>query len=316
MKIKNVLSLFNGFGGLAVALDYAEIEYDEFYYSEIDKYANLVMRKNYPDSIQLGDIHWVSKWRLPQIDLLCGGSPCQDLSCAGKGAGLKGSRSQLFWEYVRLLREVKPRWFILENVASMTKKNQDIITKELGVEPIMIDSALTSAQSRKRLYWTNISVEQPKDRGILLRDILESDAVTDREKSYCIDASYYKGGSVKEYFDKSRRQLVFTVKDGSEKGCVDIEKGECVDLRFPKSTTRRGQKMVEKLNMLVAQDPQFFLNNGWGLRKLLPIECERGMSLPDNYTQCEGVSNTQRYKMCGNGFECRAVAHVLGGIKD
>lgn len=174
-----VLSLFDGISCARVALERAGIPVDEYLASEVDPHAIAISTKNYPDIVRLGDVREVRD--VGAIDLLIGGSPCQDLSVAKKGRqGLEGSRSSLFWEYVRIWREVKPTWFVLENVASMPKADRDIITREMGVEPILIDAALVSAQSRKRLFWTNLPVVQPEDRGIVLRDILETE----------VDASY------------------------------------------------------------------------------------------------------------------------------
>jgi len=163
-----VLSLFDGISCARVSV--GECEY---YACEIDKHAIKISQKNFPDIVHLGDVRTAV---LPEsIDLLIGGSPCTDLSIAKKNReGLEGSRSCLFWEYVRVLKEIKPKWFILENVASMPKKDKEIITQALGVEPIMINAALVSAQSRKRLFWTNIPVKGlPEDRKIMLKDILE-----------------------------------------------------------------------------------------------------------------------------------------------
>lgn len=202
----NVLSLFDGCGCAKVALDRRGIPCT-YFASEIDKYAIKIAQKNHPDMIQLGDVRTVNPFLLPEIDLLVGGSPCQDLSIAGRMAGLKGERSGLFFDYVRLLHYLKPQYFLLENVASMSKINRWIMSQFLGVEPVMIDSARVSAQSRKRFYWTNIpGVGQPLDKGILLRDILES-GVVDRDKSYCIDANYFKFTNLKQYQTKSRRQV-------------------------------------------------------------------------------------------------------------
>jgi DNA-cytosine methyltransferase len=173
-----VVSLFDGISCLRVALGDREVEYLA---SEIDPYALKVSKANYPDIKQLGDVKKVSG--LEGIDLLCGGSPCTDLSVAKKDRkGLEGKHSSLFYEYLRILREIKPKWFILENVNSMPKKDRDIITKEMGVEPIMIDASLVSAQSRKRLFWTNIPVVGlPTDRKIFLKDILQPDADIDEK---------------------------------------------------------------------------------------------------------------------------------------
>lgn len=168
----NVLSLFDGISCGQVALERAGIKVDKYFASEIDKHAIQVTQKNYPDTIQLGDVTQVKGKDLPRIDLLIGGSPCQGFSFAGKQLNFIDPRSRLFFEYVRLLNEVKPKYFLLENV-KMKKEYQDVISRYMGAEPIEINSSLVSAQNRKRLYWTNIPcVAQPKDKGIILGDIL------------------------------------------------------------------------------------------------------------------------------------------------
>jgi DNA (cytosine-5)-methyltransferase 3A len=183
-----VLSLFDGISCARVALERGGIKIDKYYASEIDKYAIQIAQKNYPDTIQLGDVREISLTKYPEInnpDLLIGGSPCQDLSIAKKDRkGLDGEKSSLFWEYVRILKEVKPRFFVLENVSSMPKKDKEIISQTLGVEPVMINAALVSAQNRKRLFWVGsrfgdkyvkVDILQPEDRGGLLKDILEEE---------------------------------------------------------------------------------------------------------------------------------------------
>ena len=183
MSVK-VLSLFDGISCGRVALERAGIKVDKYYASEIKEDAIKVSKDNYPDIIQLGDTTKIKGSYLPKIDLLIGGPPCQSFSNAGKREGFDG-KSGLFYEYVRLLKEVKPKYFLLENV-KMKKEWQDIISKELGVEPININSKLVSAQLRNRFYWTNIpNISQPEDKGIMLKDILES-GYTDREKARAI----------------------------------------------------------------------------------------------------------------------------------
>ena len=188
-----VLSLFDGISCARVALEGTPVE--TYYACEIDKNAIKVSTKNYPDIVQLGDVRNVKGF---PVDLLVGGSPCTDLSIAKKNRkGLDGDMSGLFWEFVRLRKECSPRWFLLENVASMPKADKEIITREMGVEPVMINAALVSAQSRKRLFWTNIPFVMPEDRGILLKDILQPDGEVDdrmvsRGKAFCLTASYSK----------------------------------------------------------------------------------------------------------------------------
>ena len=207
----NVLSLFDGMSGAQIALERAKIPVSNYYASEIDKFSIKIAQKNYPETIQLGDISNIDVNSLPKIDLLIGGSPCQGFSFAGKRLNFDDPRSKLFFLYAKILKEVKPKYFILENV-SMKKESRDIISKNLGVEPLEINSNLLSAQNRKRLYWTNIPLETPEDRNIYLKDIIQTGFV-DRNKSYAIDASYFKGGSLKYlidiYTNKYKRQIVF-----------------------------------------------------------------------------------------------------------
>lgn len=222
-KIK-VLSLFDGISCARVALEAIGYEV-EYYASEIDKYALTVTQLRYPDTIQIGDVQNVSMnlGRLEfnvgsqkhinfcgPFDLLIGGSPCQDLSIAKVGRkGLAGDRSGLFFDYVRILKEVKPKYFVLENVASMSKASKERITELMGVEPIMINAALVSAQARKRLFWTNIpNIEQPADQGIMLKDIIQNGVVLN-EKSKTITASYKNGTSIKNVGTHRERQLVW-----------------------------------------------------------------------------------------------------------
>lgn len=259
----NVLSLFDGMSCGQLALHRAGLFVDQYFASEVDKFAIKITQKNFPSTRQLGDVQQVKASDLPKIDLLLGGSPCQGFSLAGKQLAFDHPQSALFWEYVRLLKELKPRYFLLENV-KMKQDHVKVISEALGVEPVEINSALVSAQNRTRLYWTNIPFEMPQHNGIVLADVLEGGFV-DRNKSHCLDANYFKGGNLKSYFEKNRRQLVFT-------------------------STQTNKKF----------------------RKLSPIECERLQTVPDNYTA--GVSNTQRYKMLGNGWTVDVVAHIFRGI--
>jgi DNA (cytosine-5)-methyltransferase 3A len=175
----NVLSLFDGMSCGQIALNRAGIPYEKYYASEIDKHAIKVTQHNYPDTIQLGSVIDIKGQDLPKIDLLIGGSPCQGFSFAGKQLNFDDPRSKLFFEFVRLLKECKPKYFLLENV-KMKKEYQDVITEHLGVEPIEINSNLLSAQNRKRIYWTNIpGVTIPNDKGILLKDIVHENESID-----------------------------------------------------------------------------------------------------------------------------------------
>ena len=212
MKLLRVLSLFDGISSGQVALERAEIPVEVYYASEIDKYAIQVTQKNYPNTIQLGDVTKIDFTQfIGKIDLLIGGSPCQDLSIAGARKGLSGERSGLFYKFVEALKVIKPKYFLLENNASMSNDNKEIISELLGVEPIMINSALVSAQNRKRLYWTNIpNVEQPKDKNILLQDILEYE-FTNRRKSKTVRIGGAKSGwGNKHEWDMPNKNRIYT----------------------------------------------------------------------------------------------------------
>ena len=212
----NVLSLFDGISCGRVALERSGINVKTYYACEIEKNAIKVSQMNYPEIIHLGSV--VGLVPPNNIDLLIGGSPCQDLSIAKKERkGLEGERSGLFWEYIRIKNACNPKWFILENVNSMSKEAKETITKEMGVEPIMINASLVSAQCRKRLFWTNIPVKElPEDKGILLKDILQSDGEVDEQmtskgKAFCLDASYSKGSSVEHSIKKKVRTMVKSI---------------------------------------------------------------------------------------------------------
>jgi len=303
----NILSLFDGISALQVSLNRAAIKYDNYYASEIDKYAVQITQKNYPGTIQLGDISNVKGSDLPHIYLLCGGSPCQSLSCAAgqKESGLEKGKSVLFWEYVRVLNECQPDYFIFENVASMKQSDKDRITDVLGVEPILINSALVSAQQRKRLYWTNIKgIEQPEDKHIYLKDILADEGYTDKEKSYCITATY----SHTHYTDipRHQRQMVFTkpvrvanVSNGwGQAGRIYSIDGKsiCLSANGGGGGAKTGLYEIKEY-----------------VRKLMPVECERLQTFPDDFTA--GISDTQRYKCLGNSFTVDVISHILNYIK-
>jgi len=303
----NVLSLFDGMSCGQLALERAGIPIDNYFAAEIDKYAIKVTQANFPETVQLGDVTAIDPDSLPDIDILIGGSPCQGFSFAGKQLNFDDPRSKLFWEYVRLLNALKPKYFLLENV-KMKKESMDVITDALGVEPVFINSNLVSAQNRQRYYWTNIPVDKlPDDKGIVLADILE-DGHVDRDKSHCIDANYFKGGNLKSYFEKHRRQLVFS-KDGMcHVGDADIsDKYAYVNRVYHPSG--KGPSLVASdgghLQPKVSKGTTEY-------RKLTPLECERLQTVPEGYT--DHVSNTQRYKMLGNGWTVDVVSHIMKGL--
>ena len=330
----NVLSLFDGCSGARLALTRANKKIDKYYTCEIDKYSSMVTKLNFPDTIALGDITKVNFEMLPKIDFLVGGSPCTDLSFAkGNGKGLEGEQSKLFYKYFEAYEILKRKnpdlQFLLENV-KMKQKWKDIISDLLGVQPIFINSADFSAQNRQRLYWTNIPVDEWTPCNDVLQDVLE-DSVTDREKSHCIDANYFKGGNLKSYFEKHRRQLVFTNPASIVGRRIDKRgKRQDYDVTVPKvQTLEVHEKDKSRCISTVAKDSLIsplpegrYEANPIYWRKLTVLEVERLQTVPERYTKCGQketgeiveISNTQRYKMLGNGFTIATVAHIIKNL--
>ena len=308
-----ILSLFDGISCGRLALERAGIPVEKYYASEIDKYAIQVAQKNYPDTIQVGDVNKLNYLELLDVDMIIGGSPCQDLSIAKQNRqGLRGERSGLFWKYVEALEVIHPKWFLLENVASMRNEDRDAITETLKrlypeTECIMINSALVSAQQRKRYYWTNWHVEQPQDKGILLKDILES-GLPYLEKSQSLTASYYGAIFWNSIQRKQRTMVAEPVHigelDGHGKGQANriysvCDKSVCLN-------ANGGGGAKTGLYKVDLPDGDYII------RKLTPIECERLQTLPDGWT--DGVSNTQRYKAIGNGWTVDAIAWIFSQL--
>ena len=290
----NVLSLFDGISCGRVALERAGIKVDNYFASEIDKYAIKVTMKNYPNTIQLGNVITVDGFSLPKIDLLIGGSPCQDLSSykydRNDVKGLEGSKSSLFYHYVRLLKEVKPTYFLLENVASMQDKWKDIISEELGVQPIMINSSLVCAAERRRYYWSNIpNITQPTDLKIFLKDIVVD--ASEVPKKYWYDKEFVYNG------DDKKVQCTLDIKGHKQVKEVYNLNGKCNTLLCDGNGGNLQKKVYQ---------------NG-KCRKLMPIEYERLQTLPDNYTDC--VSDSRRYSVIGNGWTIDVIAHIFKGLK-
>jgi DNA-cytosine methyltransferase len=313
----NVLSLFDGMSCGQIALNKLDIKVNNYYASEIDKYTIKVSTDNFPNMIHLGDVTKVNFKLLPKIDLLIGGSPCQGFSFAGKQLNFNDPRSALFFEFVRALKETNPKYFLLENVV-MKKEYQDVISELLGVQPIKINSSLVSAQNRNRLYWTNISnVMLPEDKNIILPDILET-GVVDRDKSYCIDANYFKGTNIEQYIKKCRRQVAFTERRTEEAKRIRKEYKELYGKDF---CPRRSKELVAredgKMNCLTASysmKEHTLIDEKLYYRKLTPLECKRLQTVPDDYLM--NVSDTQSYKMLGNGWTVDVIVHIMKNIKE
>ena len=226
------------------------------------------------------------------IDILMGGSPCQDLSIGNQnGNGLAGDRSGLFWEYIRILNITNPKYFLLENVVPRNKEDINIITKELGVEPILIDAALVSAQKRKRLYWTNINnIMQPEDKNIYLKDII-------------IDHDYYPIID-QRIINSAKFKTNYIQYDRSGKGYnSQQERAYYLDNKI---STIRHTRTETTVNIYLGNDKY---------RRLSPREVERCFTLPDNYTLIDGLSDSKRMNLCGNGWVVDVVAHILSFIK-
>lgn len=345
MESLNVLSLFDGMSCGQIALQRAGIKVNQYFASEIDKYAIQVTQKNFPNTIQLGDVTKVFAKDLPKIDLVIGGSPCQGFSFAGKGLNFEDERSKLFFEFVRLVNECKPKYFLLENV-KMKKEHELVISRYLNVMPIEINSALVSAQNRKRLYWTNINqkelglfgdmmadIPQPKDKGILLKDVLENE----------IDEKYYLSDKLIKYItNKKRLEKKFTAIDGDKSlsmmpnyfnstngsfcvdcnGRVDEDKTGTITSTYHKGTETNGSRpfIKEKSGCFTAggnsggkHSDMDLIPHKERIRRLTPIEVERLQTVDENYTNV--VSDTQRYRMLGNGWTVDVVAHFFSFIK-
>lgn len=290
----NVLSLFDGMSCGQIALNRAGIKYDNYYASEIEEAPIKVTQHNYPNTIQLGDVTKINTKELPKIDLLIGGSPCQSFSNAGTQEGFNG-KSGLFWEYVRILKETNPKYFLLENVV-MKKEWENIISESLGVKPVLINSSLVSAQNRKRLYWTNIpNISQPKDKNILLKDILEKGAETYKEKSYALTLHT---GTIRDFFIKSQSNIVF-IKDNN--GKLTVVDG-FIYFSLPKS---KEPSKVHKIKCNLT-------NSSYSFRTLTTSENESLQTIPIGYTSI--VNKTQAQNMIGNGWTVDVISHIFKNL--
>ena len=297
----NVLSLFDGMSCGQIALERAGIKVDKYYASEIKEHAIKVTQSNYPNTIQLGDVTKIKASDLPKIDLLVGGSPCQDFSQANKERkGLDGEKSGLFFQYLRLLKELKPKYFLLENV-KMKKEHQDIISYYLGVEPININSKIISGQLRNRFYWTNIqNIEPLKDKGVNLSSIL-SDGYTDRLKSRALLESDSRPLSTPvkmfhRYYAKGFTTVVFKDKN---------HYNEC---KLHYEQNYKGLSANEIDDKLVDNSVYD------GLRYLNQNELERLQTIPHNYTK--ELDRNDAACLLGDGWTVDVIAHIFKGLKD
>lgn len=274
----NVLSLFDGMSCGQIALNKAGLKYDNYFASEIDEPAIAVTLKNYPATKQLGDVTKIKGKDMPEIDLLIGGSPCQGFSFAGRQLNFEDPRSKLFFEFVRIKDETKPKFFLLENV-KMKKEYQDVISEYLGIKPVLINSSLLSAQNRERLYWTNIPFgKNIKDLKLSVKDII-STGVPDKfmlsDKAFDYMSRLRNGKPRWEYHKNPLNG-----------------KAACLTANMFKGVP---YGVIKDLN-----------------RRLTPLECERLQTVPDNYT--DSAADMHRYKMLGNGWTVSVIAHIFRGI--
>ena len=298
---KNVLSLFDGISGLQLALKKSKIDINQYYASEINQSAINVTQHHFPNTIQLGDVSKINSTNIPKIWLLSAGSPCQDLSIAGKRRGMstinqeiisysqylkmksKGhqfqGQSYLFWEFIRLYNELKPKYFFLENVR-MTDKWKNIISRELNCQPILINSSDHSIQNRERYYWTNIpNVSIPKNKSILLSNVIPN-AIAGYGIRGTNKGNLNPDGSIKWEQNGTTRQ--------------DF-KANCI-------TTKKSSTSKVKLN-------------DGSIRSVTVSEAETLQNLPKNYTKVKGVSEVDRWHAIGNGWTINVVSHLLKGLK-
>jgi len=341
-----VLSLFNGMNTGRQALENKGFKIDKYYSSEIKPYAIKLTQYHFPDTIQLGNILNWREWNIDwsSIDAALSGSPCQDLSAAGKRAGINGKKSSLFFVFVEILNHInkerkkvgkKEVLFFQENVGSANKIDVGIISRALGVYPIRFNSSLVTAQLRDRYYWTNIKTKQtifdtvvdipePKDRKIMLSDIL-TNGYTDRDKSLCLLEGYdskkpkfeiqkfmkrYEMGMLQIIFKNKKTYL--RVKEATKIGFVDIENGKCVDLSYPKSKTRRGRLMDDKSNCLL-RTKEYYVFEKDSIRLFNKIELCRLQGFPDNY--CDILTFGQSASLLGDGWTLPIIEHFFSFIE-
>jgi DNA-cytosine methyltransferase len=313
----NILSLFDGHSTGRLVCQRAGIEVDKYFASEIDENAIQISKNNFDDIIRLGDITKIDKeiiMKLPKIDLLIGGSPCQGFSRNGACLNFEDDRSKLFFEYVRILNIIReynnPKvQFLLENV-EMKKEWRDVISDYLKCEYTLINSKLVSAQNRPRLYWTSTYIEPPEDKQIKLLDIIEN-----------VDTSNYieyKGLKIDPNISEKAYSLIDVVNSevrinqATKQGYIVAENGDGVNLQFPTSKTRRGRVIKEKSNTLDCScDICVYYDEI--IRKFTITELERLQTLPDGYTK--GLNDKARIKAIGNGWTADAVVDILKQYK-
>jgi len=334
----NVVSLFNGMNTGRQALENVGIKVNKYYSSEIKPYAIELTQYHFPDTIQVGDVtkwkEWDIDWK--SIDLVLSGSPCQDLSAAGKRAGINGSKSSLFFVFVDILNHIKSLnsnvLFLQENVGSASKLDVGIMSRALGVYPVRINSKLVTAQLRDRYYWSNIrtketmfdivtDIPQPKDLGIMFKDIL-TDGYTDRDKALallesesriCISQESIKKRAKKEFINivyKENNEL--RIKTNTNKVFDILTENDCLDLSFPTSTTRRGRVTKGKSPCLMESNNNLYSYKDGIVRTVNQVEMERLQGFPDGYTSI--LSKAKAGSLLGDGWTLPIIEHIFSFI--
>ena len=333
---KVVSSFFDGFSGTMIALDKLGITPDEYHAFEIDPYSSAVSRYNYPNIIRHGDARNWEVLKGKKIDLLVAGFPCQSYSVAGLQKFQDDPRD-MSKVLLDAIKELDVDKILIENVASMPKVWKDYFTEMFqSIFPDVVchevNSCVKSGQSRRRLYWTNIEfdvMELMSDSGIVMNDILEDGAMADRDKSHCLDANYFKGGNLRHYYEKARRQVVFD-KNGNI-GCKQVGEADIKGYDIIRRVYSRQGKAPSLTTMQGGhREPKVACGEMYW-RALTPLECERLQTVPDKYTEygtflddrwadspedVKPISKSQRYKMLGNGFTVDVISTILKGVSN
>jgi DNA-cytosine methyltransferase len=334
----NVVSLFNGMNTGRQALENVGIKVNKYYSSEIKPYAIELTQHHFPDTIQVGDVTKWKEWDIDweSIDLVLSGSPFQDLSAAGKRAGINGKKSSLFFVFVDILNHVKSLnpnvLFLQENVGSASKLDVGIMSRALGVYPVRINSKLVTAQLRDRYYWSNIrtketmfdlvtDIPQPKDRGIMFKDILTS-GIVEVDKHTCLNTK--SGGSASQEYLKHRNEttgmitLIYEennelrVKTNTKQGYDIVTENDCIDLSFPTSTTRRGRVTKGKSPCLMESNNNLYSYKDGIVRTVNQVEMERLQGFPDGYTSI--LSKNKAGSLLGDGWTLPVIEHIFSFI--
>lgn len=296
VHIRNVLSLFDGISCGRIALERAGVSFNTYYSSEIDKRCMRVANHNYPDTVQIGDLNNWRDWDLEDIDLVMGGSPCQGFSSGGKELGFSDPRSRLLYVYVDILKHYKPKFFLLENVV-MKAEWVTIISDIMGVEPVLINSNKVTPQNRKRLYWSNLSIDQPKQVEYSLESII-TDSIN---KPASIIGRRLNARGKREDYNKTLPLIP----------CLQVRANLNV---MPCLTTVSKDTVLTTLSHGRYSDCYASLERGVDWRYLTPIEAERLQTIPDNFTIT--MSDSARHKACGQGWTVDVIAHILNEVKE